>query len=753
MTTIRQKPRLLLWTAMIIIIIAVLTTILLTNLTLRTIEENLPNKLISELFDLDLILENLSEVVTTVKMARLRPTEENLTLAREKVESVYQRIAEIRDSYVFDNLINASTFHAVVAPAIADLKIWLTEGVSGYGPQSEEVTGIALDRITKAFEKARALNRDSQITAQRMLDDQRRRLGQFLFNVNLLFILTTLLTFCMVYMLVRQGVLERREVAAQRDRNRFETSLRESEARFREVATNISEVIWLFDVGKQNVIYVSPAYEKIWGRSIEKLYSRYAEWSESIHPEDREQAQKKFEQDLARGKTSAREYRIVRPNGTVRWISDRSFPIVNAQGKIIRITGIAEDVTERKAAEESMRASQEKTARSRKMESLGLLAGGVAHDLNNILSGIVSYPELILLDLPENSPLKKPIETIYASGQRAAAIVQDLLTIARGVAITREPLNLNDLVKEYLNSPEYENLHQFHTTVSVDTSLDHELLNISGSRVHLKKVLMNLVSNAVEAIQGHGNVRVSTRNRYLDHPLQGYDDIKIGEYAVLSISDDGSGIAPDDLSRIFEPFYTRKVMGRSGTGLGLAVVWNVLQDHEGYINVTSDANHTLFDLYFPITRESIADAATPRPLEALQGKGETVLVVDDMATQGEIACRMLTKLGYQADSVSSGEAAIAHVQAHPVDLMLLDMIMEPGLSGRETYAQILKINPQQKAIIVSGFAETEDVTETQRMGAGQYLRKPLTLERLGIAVKDELSKKTAQTADRPPRIQ
>jgi len=753
MATIRQKPRLLLWIAMIIIIIAVLTTILLTNLTLRTIEENLPNKLISELFDLDLILQDLSEVVATVKIARMRPTADNLTLTREKVESVYQRIAEIRESYVFDNLINASTFHAVVAPAIADLKIWLTEGVSGYGPQSEEVSGIALDRITRAFEKARALNRDSQTTAQRMLDDQRRRLGQFLFNVNLLFILTTLLTFCMVYMLVRQGVLERREVAAQIDRNRFETSLRESEARFREVVTNISEVIWLFDVGKQNVVYVSPAYEKIWGRSIEKLYSRYAEWSESIHPEDREQAQRTFEQDLARGKASVREYRIVRPSGTVRWIADRSFPIVNAAGKIIRITGIAEDVTERKAAEESLRASQEKTARSRKMESLGLLAGGVAHDLNNILSGIVSYPELILLDLPENSPLKKPIETIYASGQRAAAIVQDLLTIARGVAITREPLNLNDLVREYLNSPEYENLHQFHTTVSVDTALDHELLNISGSRVHLKKVLMNLVSNAVEAIQGHGNVRVSTRNRYLDQPLQGYDDIKIGEYAVLSISDDGSGIAPDDLSRIFEPFYTRKVMGRSGTGLGLAVVWNVLQDHEGYINVTCDDNHTLFDLYFPITRKSIADAAAPKPLEALQGKGETVLVVDDMATQGEIACRMLTKLGYQADAVSSGETAIAHVQEHPVDLVLLDMIMAPGLSGRETYAQILKINPQQKAIIVSGFAETADVTETQRMGAGQYLRKPLTLERLGIAVKDELSKKTAETADRPPRIQ
>ena len=743
MKALRQTPRSLLWTSMIVIIMAVLTTILLTNLTLRTIEENLPNKLISELFDLDLILENLAEVVTAVKMAQLRPTEDNLTLTREKVESVYHRIAEIRDSYVFDNLINASTFHAVVAPAIADLKIWLTEGVSGYDPQSEEVTGIALDRIIKAFEKAQALNRDSQTTAQRMLDDQRRRLDQFLFNVNLLFILTILITFCMVYMLVRQGILERREVAAQKDRNRFETSLRESEARFREVVAYISEVIWLFDVEKQNVIYVSPAYEKIWGRSIEDLYNRYTEWSGSIHPDDREQARKAFEEDIARGKGSAREYRIVRPNGEVRWILDRSFPIFNEDGQIARITGIAEDVTERKAAEKALRASQEKMARSRKMESLGLLAGGVAHDLNNILSGIVSYPELILLDLPENSSLKKPIETIYESGQRAVAIVQDLLTIARGVAITRETLNLNHLVKEYLNSPENESLQQFHTNVTVATDLDSELLNISGSRVHLKKVLMNLVSNAVEAIQGLGNVRVSTINRYVDQPLQGYDDIKMGEYAVLSVFDDGSGIAADDLSRIFEPFYTKKTMGRSGTGLGLAVVWNVVQDHEGYINVVSDANHTVFDLYFPITRENIADAATPKPLEALKGRGETVLVVDDMATQGEIACRMLTRLGYRADSVTSGEEAIAHVRAHPVDLLLLDMIMDPGINGRETYERIEKINPGQKAIIVSGYAETWDVKEAQRMGAGQYLKKPLTIERLGIALKKELGKRSA----------
>ncbi|HSO19638.1 MAG TPA: ATP-binding protein, partial [Desulfosarcina sp.] len=456
--------------------------------------------------------------------------------------------------------------------------------------------------------------------------------------------------------------------------------------------------------------------------------------------EDREKAQKAFEEDIVRGQGAPREYRIARPDGAVRWILDRSFPITNEAGQITRITGIAEDITDRKAAEKELQARQEKTARSKKMESLGLLAGGVAHDLNNILSGLVSYPELILLDLPENSPLKKPIQTIHESGQRASAIVQDLLTIARGVAITREPVNLNHLVQEYLNSPEFISLQQFHSAVTVTTDLDPDLFNIGGSRVHLKKVIMNLVSNAMEAIEGPGRVRVSTCNCYVDQPLQGYEDIKKGEYAILSVSDDGSGIAPDDLSRIFEPFYTRKAMGRSGTGLGLAVVWNVVQDHEGYVNVTSGAHRTDFDLYFPITREDVAAHAPSQSLEALMGRGESVLVVDDVAVQGEIACGMLSRLGYRADFVTSGKDAVARVKAHPVDLLVLDMIMAPGISGRETYAQIIEIHPHQKAIIVSGFAETEEVTQTQAMGAGPFLKKPLTLERLGLAVKQELSK-------------
>jgi len=403
-------------------------------------------------------------------------------------------------------------------------------------------------------------------------------------------------------------------------------------------------------------------------------------------------------------------------------------------------TKLSRDISNRKKAEKEKMELEEKLVRSQKMESLGLLAGGVAHDLNNVLSGIVSYPELILMDLPEDSKLREPIETMQESGHRAAAIVHDLLTVARGVATTKEPLNLNDLVGDYLHSPEFNKLKQFHPTATVKANLDTDLFNISGSHVHIRKVVMNLVANASEAIEGSGNVTISTTNRYVDRPLRGYDDVNIGEYAILSVSDDGSGISSDDLKRIFEPFYTKKIMGRSGTGLGLAVVWNTVQDHKGYIDVTSGENGTIFELYFPITRDEISDKALSIPTKDYKGNQETILVVDDMENQREISCKMLDTLGYKTKAVSSGEEAVEYLKENTVDLILLDMIMDPGINGRETYERIIKIHPKQKAIIVSGFAETDEVKEAQRLGAGRYIKKPVTLEKIGIAVKEELEK-------------
>ena len=399
------------------------------------------------------------------------------------------------------------------------------------------------------------------------------------------------------------------------------------------------------------------------------------------------------------------------------------------------------ELKERKQAEEEKRKLEAQLQRAQKMEALGTLAGGVAHDLNNVLGGLVSYPELLLMEMPEDSPLRKPILTIQKSGEKAATIVQDLLTLARrGVAVT-EVADLNDIISEYLKSPEYEKLKLYHPDVQVEANLETDLLNILGSPVHLSKTVMNLVSNAAEAMHDGGTISISTENRYIDSPIRGYDDVAAGDYITLAVSDTGVGISPEDMERIFEPFYTKKVMGRSGTGLGMAVVWGTVKDHKGYIDVKSaEGKGTTFTLYFPVTREVLTKDKSLRSIEDYRGKGESILVVDDVEEQRKIASRILKRLGYFATSVSSGEEAVDYMKVNSANLLLLDMIMDPGIDGLETYKRILELHPKQKAIIVSGFSETELVKEAQRLGAGAYVKKPYLLEKIGLAVRDELDK-------------
>ncbi len=507
------------------------------------------------------------------------------------------------------------------------------------------------------------------------------------------------------------------------ERKRTEEALRENEKKYRTLFNMESDALALIDIETGNMLEVNKAFIDLYGYSRDEIL-RMKNSDFSAEP------------DRTRKSThDRRSYVPVRyhkkKDGTV-FPTEITASIFEYRGRDVHIAAIR-DTTERMRLEAHFR-------RLQKMESLGLLAGGVAHDLNNILSGIVSYPEIILLDLPEDSKLRKPIETMQRSGQRAAAIVADLLTIARGVATTKEILNLNELVNSYLKSPEFHKLQQSHPAVAINTDLDPSVLNLSGSNVHLRKVIMNLVSNASEAIEGSGNVTISTENRYIEKPLKGYEDVKINEYVVLRVSDDGSGIASDEIERIFEPFYSKKVMGRSGTGLGLTVVWNVIQDHQGYIDVKSDASGTSFEIYFPISREEISGSKTPAQIQEYKGNGETILVVDDDESQREISCNMLGILGYKAKSVFSGEEAVEYLKENTVDLILLDMILDPGINGRETYEQIIKIHPNQKAIIVSGFAETDEVKKTQKLGAGQYIKKPFTLEMIGLAVKQELEK-------------
>ncbi|MCF8143448.1 MAG: PAS domain S-box protein [Deltaproteobacteria bacterium] len=521
------------------------------------------------------------------------------------------------------------------------------------------------------------------------------------------------------------------------ERKRAEKSLRKGEQKYRSLYNSIRDAILVADT-ERRIIDCNPAFSALFGYALEEIKGQ-----ETLTVYASEEEFKRLGETLKSNIDNPNflfnvQYR--KKSGEVFPGETNVFYLKDDKGAIIGFIGLIRDLTERKVGEENQRNLRDQLYRAQKMEAMGLLAGGVAHDLNNILSGVVSYPELLLMDLPEDSPLKKPIKNIQESGIRAADVVADLLTIARGVATGKEALNFNTIVREYLTSAEFKKLEKAHAFVDFKAQLDSELLNMNGSSIHMKKLLMNLVINATEAIERSGTVTISTRNRYLDEPIRGYENVRQGEYAVLSVSDDGSGISTEDIERIFEPFYTKKVMGRSGTGLGLAVVWNTVQDHNGYINVKSNEKGTLFELYFPVTREEIAEAEEPVDLKDYLGHGEKILVVDDEERQREIACGMLIKLGYNPEAVSSGEEAIAYVKEHPVDLIVLDMIMPKGINGRETYQEIIQVRPGQKAIIASGFAKTREVDAAQDLGAGKYIKKPYMLEKMGLAIRHELEK-------------
>ncbi|GAB6908183.1 putative Histidine kinase [Desulfosarcina cetonica] len=398
------------------------------------------------------------------------------------------------------------------------------------------------------------------------------------------------------------------------------------------------------------------------------------------------------------------------------------------------------EMQERKRAEAERLRLATQLKQAEKMEAIGSLAAGMAHDLNNILCGLVGYPDLLLLNIPANSPLRQDILSIKRSGEKAAAMVQDLLTMARRGVDNQEVFNPNALITDYLASPEFRNLQQRHPHVDFDVDLDETLLNVFASPIHFSKSLMNLVSNAAEAQLVSGKVALVTRNQSIDQPYAGYETILPGNYATIRVSDTGVGIDPSVLHRIFEPFFTKKRMGRSGTGLGMSVVWATLKDAGGYIDVSSREGHgTSFTLFFPITRK-VAHGDKPRVvIEDYRGT-ERILVVDDMADQRAIAHAMLRKMGYTVDAVTSGEAALAFVKKTPVDLLVLGMLMDPGMDGCDTYREIIALYPEQKAIIASGYSESERVCEVQQLGAGVHVRKPYTLESLAVAVREELDR-------------
>lgn len=505
-------------------------------------------------------------------------------------------------------------------------------------------------------------------------------------------------------------------------RKQIEARLRVREERYRQIfeadlsgfyIANPSGKLILCNQVFANMLGFSTVAEVV-GRNVAPYYHRAKEW-----------------EDLVAGlwdgeKIENLEVEFLRTDGNTVNVLCNAIGRFDDDGELVEIQGHLVDISRQKKLENRL-------VRAEKMEAIGLMAGGVAHDLNNILSGIVSYPELILTTLDPEHPHYRPLNIIRESGQRAAAVVSDLLTVARSAANVREVHRFSTLIREYLESPEYLKLQEQYPQITLDFEDNNFDAFVNCSPVHIKKCLMNLVTNGMEAIDTSGTIRIRLE------PGKIREEGQLLDAVLLEVADDGPGISKKDQDNIFEPFYTRKVMGKSGTGLGLAVVWNTVQDHGGRIKVESGEGGTVFSLLFPSCEQKNKDELQGGDGKIPSGHGERILVVDDEPLLRDIAVQILTELGYQVLTVESGEAAVSLLRKETVDLVLLDMFMEPGINGRETYSQILTIHPGQKAIIASGFSRSDDVRKAIRLGVGRFIEKPYTMEQLGRAVSLELA--------------
>ena len=425
---------------------------------------------------------------------------------------------------------------------------------------------------------------------------------------------------------------------------------------------------------------------------------------------------------------------------------------------VVLVVGRLHDLSrERDRLQKSLTALEQDYAESHRqsdmthsLKQLGLTAGTVAHDLNNLLCGIVGYPDIIRLQLAPDDPLHLPLQTIKQTGQKAAAIVQDMLVLSRRERTTLKPLDLNYTIDDLLGTPEWRHIQEKHPDCQLHLDLAPSPIIINGISIHIGKILINLMLNAYEAMPDTGGtLSLSTSVHDLHHPLPSYNHITPGRYVRLSVSDDGIGIGEEDKQRIFEPFYSCKTMGRSGSGLGMVIVWNAVHDMNGYLELTSEPGcGTRFDLYFPQIADpsektsapvTPAEEKTPEQTNDIPPELPRALIVDDGEDQRKIAELMMQKLGFDVVPMSAGREAVDWLKQNDATVVLLDMVMEP-MDGLATYRALAAFKPKQKIIIISGYAETEKTEEVLRQSGGRFIAKPYTFDTLKHAVNEILGK-------------
>lgn len=497
----------------------------------------------------------------------------------------------------------------------------------------------------------------------------------------------------------------------------------EANARLSRAIEQADESIIITDADS-TIQYVNPAFEKTTGYTAKEAIGQTPRILKSGQQDDI--FYKSMWETLLSNKEWRGEFINKKKDGTLFVENAVISPVRDSQGKTVNYVAVKHDITEVKR----LRALK---SRAERLELAGTIAGQVAHDFNNLLAPLMAYPEFIREELPHDHHAQAYLDAIEEATRKIVDINQDLLTMGRRGHYTQEILDLNRIVLQAIQEMKLRT-----KTITVETNLCENLMKIKGGGAQIYRMLTNLLVNAQDAMQDVGRVTIKSENFYADNTLIAYDCVPKGEYVKLTIIDNGCGIPDDIIQKIFDPFFTTKSADKKrGSGLGLSVVNAVMKDHNGYIDLSSKIGKgTSIYLYFPVTREDTGDSASKH----YAGGTERILVVDDDDIQREVTLLLLRKLGYKVSSVKSGEKAIEFLRENPQDLVILDMVMQDGIDGTETYRRILKINPCQKAIILSGFSESEQVIEAQKLGAGPFVKKPITRRIIAAAVRTEIDR-------------
>jgi len=523
------------------------------------------------------------------------------------------------------------------------------------------------------------------------------------------------------------------------ERERAIEALQASEARFRQIAENIREVFWVSDPQKFEMLYVSPAYEEIWGRSCQSLYEQPRSFLEAIPPEDQPRILAALEKQL-HGEQTHEEYRVLRPDGSQRWIWDRRFPIKDNAGHVFRIAGIAEDITERKHTERALRQSEEQLRHALKMEAIGRLAGGVAHDFNNMLTAVIGTAELAMLELHRDHPVRKDLKEIKQTADRAANLTRQLLAFARQQIIAPAILNLNELIMN-LNKMLRRLIGEDIELVILPAS-NLGLIKVDANQI--EQVIVNLTINARDAMPEGGTLHFETSNVLVDaETANRRPELKAGDYVQLTVRDTGFGMTEEIKAHLFEPFFTTKEVGK-GTGLGLATCYGIIKQSGGYIEVESEPGQgTLFRIYWPCLEETAEATPILDSLSTMPQGSETVLLVEDEPTVREVATRLLREQGYNVLVAANGDEALHLARTHAKDtihLLVTDVVM-PRLSGKAVADQLKVLRPEMKVLFISGYSD-ESVMRHGSAGAGwNFLQKPFSPTVLAYKIRDLLDKK------------